>query len=56
MVEKVFRGCPKQLQPGFVVLGQRLGTKTLHDYLLNFGFGSKTGIDLNVNHLGYYLN
>ena len=33
--------------PGFVVLGQRLGTKTLHDYLLNFGFGSKTGIDLN---------
>ena len=33
--------------PGFVVLGQRLGTKTLHDYLLKFGFGSKTGVDLN---------
>lgn len=33
--------------PGFVVLGQRLGTKTLYDYLLKFGFGNKTGIDLN---------
>jgi len=33
--------------PGFVVLGQRLGTKTLYDYLIKFGFGSKTGIDLN---------
>lgn len=33
--------------PGFVVLGQRLGTNLLHDYLIKFGFGSKTGIDLN---------
>ena len=33
--------------PGFVVLGQRLGTKTLYQYLNNFGFGKKTGIDLN---------
>lgn len=33
--------------PGFVVLGQRLGTKTLYKYLKDFGFGEKTGIDLN---------
>ena len=33
--------------PGFVVLGQRLGTNLLYDYLIKFGFGSKTGIDLN---------
>jgi len=33
--------------PGFVALGQRLGTQMLYDYLKKFGFGSKTGIDLN---------
>lgn len=33
--------------PGFVVLGQKLGTKLLYDYIIKFGFGSKTGIDLN---------
>ena len=33
--------------PGFVVLGQRLGTELLYDYLQKFGFGQKTGIDLN---------
>lgn len=33
--------------PGFVVLGQRLGKDTLFQYIRNFGFGSKTGIDLN---------
>jgi stage V sporulation protein D (sporulation-specific penicillin-binding protein) len=32
--------------PGFVVLGQRLGKETLFDYIYNFGFGAKTGIDL----------
>ena len=30
-----------------MVLGQKLGTKMLYDYLIKFGFGSKTGIDLN---------
>ena len=33
--------------PGFVVLGQRLGKNTLFDYIEKFGFGRKTGIDLN---------
>lgn len=33
--------------PGFVVLGQRLGKDTLFDYIEKFGFGRKTGIDLN---------
>ncbi|WP_203290118.1 stage V sporulation protein D [Metabacillus sp. cB07] len=32
--------------PGFVELGQRLGTSTLFKYIQNFGFGQKTGIDL----------
>lgn len=32
--------------PGFVVLGQRLGKETLFDYIKRFGFGRKTGIDL----------
>lgn len=33
--------------PGFVSLGQKLGTETLMKYIHNFGFGEKTGIDLN---------
>ncbi|QKG84773.1 stage V sporulation protein D [Kroppenstedtia pulmonis] len=33
--------------PGFVNLGQRLGEKKLFDYIKKFGFGQKTGIDLN---------
>ena len=33
--------------PGFVELGNRLGKDTLFSYLDKFGFGSKTGIDLN---------
>ena len=33
--------------PGFVVLGQRLGVNTLFDYIDKFGFGKKTGVDLN---------
>jgi stage V sporulation protein D (sporulation-specific penicillin-binding protein) len=32
--------------PGFVELGQRLGKDTLFQYIKNFGFGQKTGIDL----------
>ncbi len=33
--------------PGFVALGQRLGKDSLFKYIRNFGFGTKTGIDLN---------
>ncbi|WP_028549279.1 stage V sporulation protein D [Paenibacillus sp. UNC451MF] len=33
--------------PGFVTMGQRLGKDTLFSYISNFGFGKKTGIDLN---------
>jgi len=33
--------------PGFVTLGQKLGTERLYNYVNKFGFGAKTGIDLN---------
>lgn len=32
--------------PGFVTLGNRLGKEKLFDYIKNFGFGTKTGIDI----------
>ncbi|QHW30382.1 stage V sporulation protein D [Paenibacillus rhizovicinus] len=32
--------------PGFVALGNRLGKDKLFEYIKNFGFGKKTGIDL----------
>ncbi|MBM7701769.1 stage V sporulation protein D [Metabacillus iocasae] len=32
--------------PGFVELGDRLGKETLFKYIRDFGFGNKTGIDL----------
>lgn len=32
--------------PGFVALGQRLGKETLFNYIEQFGFGEKTGVDL----------
>ena len=33
--------------PGFVSLGLKLGTNKLMQYIKSFGFGEKTGIDLN---------
>ena len=33
--------------PGFVVMGQKLGKKRLFNYIDKFGFGEKTNIDLN---------
>lgn len=33
--------------PGFVVMGQKLGTEKLYNYIKDFGFMNKTGIDLN---------
>lgn len=32
--------------PGFVEIGRRLGQEKLYEYVMNFGFGKKTGIDL----------
>lgn len=41
-----------QSNPGFVELGRRLGTETLFDYIYKFGYGKKTGIDLNGESTG----
>ncbi len=42
--------------PGFVVLGERLGKERLFDYIENFGFGEKTGIDLQGEGKGILFN
>lgn len=33
--------------PGFVTLGQKIGKEKLFEYIKKFGFGEKTGVDLN---------
>ncbi len=42
--------------PGFVVLGERLGKDRLFDYIEAFGFGEKTGIDLQGEGKGILFN
>ncbi len=42
--------------PGFVTLGEKLGKDTLMKYIKNFGFGTKTGIDLNGEGNGILFN
>ena len=42
--------------PGFVVMGQRLGKEKLFEYIDKFGFGTKTGIDLNGESSGILFN
>ena len=42
--------------PGFVSLGQKLGKERLFKYINNFGFGKKTGIDLNGEANGILFN
>lgn len=42
--------------PGFVKLGQLLGKEKLFSYFDLFGFGSKTGIDLNGESTGIMFN
>ncbi len=42
--------------PGFVTLGQKLGKDKLFDYIDKFGFGKKTGIDLNGESNGILFN
>jgi stage V sporulation protein D (sporulation-specific penicillin-binding protein) len=39
-------GVQNSSNPGFVLLGQRLGKEKLFSYIKNFGFGEETGIDL----------
>ncbi len=45
-----------QSNPGFVKLGQDLGKERLFDYIEKFGFGKKTGIDLNGESTGIMFN
>lgn len=42
--------------PGFVNLGLKLGKETLFDYIDKFGFGKKTGVDLNGEGTGIIFN
>ena len=42
--------------PGFVKIGKKLGKEKLFEYITNFGFGSKTGIDLNGEGTGILFN
>jgi stage V sporulation protein D (sporulation-specific penicillin-binding protein) len=42
--------------PGFVELGQRLGKERLFHYIRAFGFGEKTGIDLQGEGKGILFN
>ncbi|MBY0120797.1 stage V sporulation protein D [Bacillus sp. S/N-304-OC-R1] len=42
--------------PGFVELGQRLGKEKLFKYIKDFGFGAKTGIDLQGEGAGILFN
>lgn len=44
--QSFLEGVENSCNPGFVMLGQRLGKEALFDYIKKFGFGSKTGIDL----------
>ena len=42
--------------PGFVVMGQKLGKEKLFEYIKKFGFGNKTGVDLNGEASGILFN
>mgnify|MGYP002645362710 FL=1 len=48
MLEVVENSC----NPGFVRIGQTLGVETLMSYIDAYGFGDKTGIDLNGESTG----
>lgn len=41
---------------GFVSLGEKLGTERLMNYIKKFGFGAKTGVDLNGESTGILFN
>ena len=42
--------------PGFVSIAQKLGKDNLYNYITNFGFGSKTGIDIWGESAGIMFN
>ena len=42
--------------PGFVVMGQKIGKEKLFEYIKKFGFGNKTGVDLNGEASGILFN
>lgn len=42
--------------PGFVAMGQKIGKEKLFNYIRNFGFGKKTGVDLNGEASGILFN
>lgn len=44
------------MNPGFVSLGNKLGKEKLFKYINDFGFGKKTGIDLNGESSGILFN
>lgn len=48
MLEVVENSC----NPGFVRIGETLGVETLMNYIDSYGFGDKTGIDLNGESTG----
>ena len=47
---------PAPKNPGFVNLGLMLGKEKLFEYIRNFGFGEKTGVDLNGESKGILFN
>ena len=51
MLQVVENSC----NPGFVVMGQKLGPERLLNYIKSFGFGKKSGIDLNGEANGIYF-
>ncbi|WCK53089.1 stage V sporulation protein D [Aneurinibacillus sp. Ricciae_BoGa-3] len=44
--ETFLQGVENSCNPGFVLMGQRVGKDRLFHYINQFGFGKKTGIDL----------
>lgn len=44
--QSFLEGVQNSCNPGFVILGQRLGKDKLFEYIKDFGFGEKTGVDL----------
>jgi stage V sporulation protein D (sporulation-specific penicillin-binding protein) len=44
--QSFLEGVQNSCNPGFVILGQRLGKDKLFSYVRDFGFGEKTGVDL----------